>query len=55
MCFGKNHFDDLNRVSWIMLENNLKDPTPTKLTLTGSMNDVLDFRPLQKHKHISDQ
>ena len=52
MSFGKFSKNDYERVAKRMHENNLTDPVPSKRTLSGDINKVMNLRPLQKDKHL---
>ena len=53
MNFGTSSKTDYDRVAKSMLDNSLRDPEPSLMSIYGSESKVWNLRPLEPHKHIS--
>ena len=53
MACGKNSKNDYDRVAKSMMDNQLRDPAPSRYTLETDKSKILNLRPLEKAKHIT--
>ena len=53
MVCGKGATNDFERVTKSMLDNQMRDPVPSRFTLENDKMKVLNLRPLEKAKHMT--
>lgn len=55
MACGRNSNNDYDRVAKSMMDNQLRDPAPSRFTLETNKSKILNLRPLEKAKHLAIQ